>query len=98
MNTFDKFDQKYCTKVCNAVWDAIESASREPLSGLSPVRNREAYSALINVMAMMLAQSKAPAQTIDQIAAHLAETLVKRVGLARAALRDTVVVSRKDTH
>lgn len=96
MNTFDKFDTAYCNKINEAVWNAIVAASREPVSGLSPVRNREAYSALINVMAMLLAQSNAPAHAIDQIAEHLQETLCERVGWARAATRDSSVVSRKD--
>lgn len=94
MNTFDKFDRAYCDKVSNAVWTAIEAASREPLSRLSPIRNREAYSALINVMAMMLAQSDAPASAIDQIAGKLGKTLVERVGWARDAARKNPVVGR----
>lgn len=96
MNTFDNFDRAYCDKVSNAVWSAIESASREPMSGLSPVRNREAYSALINVMAMMLAQSDAPANAIDQIAGTLGKTLVERVGWARDAARKNPVVGRNN--
>lgn len=38
MNTFDKFDTAYREKISNAVWDAIEAASRDPRSGLSPKR------------------------------------------------------------
>lgn len=94
MNSFDKFDHTYCDKVSDAVWTAIEATSREPLSGLSPVRNREAYSALINVMAMMLAHSDAPASTIDQVAATLSNTLTERVGWARDAVRKNPVVGR----
>lgn len=96
MNTFDKFDTAYREKIASAVWDAIEAASRDPLSGLSPMRNREVYSALINVMAMLLAQSSAPAQAINQIAGQLQETLVERAGWARSAMREDMVVSRKD--
>ena len=96
MNSFDKFDHTYCDKVSDAVWTAIEAASREPLSGLSPVRNREAYSALINVMAMMLAHSDAPANAIDQIAGKLCKALVERVGWARDAVRKNPVVGRNN--
>jgi len=96
MNSFDKFDHDYCNKVRDAVWQAIEAASFDPVSGLSIMRNGEAYSALLNVMAGILAQSKAPAHAIDGFAAHLAEKLVERVGWARAALRDGSVVGRND--
>ena len=94
MNSFDKFDHAYCDKVSNALWAAIEATSRDPLSGLSPIRNREAYSALINVMAMMLAQSDAPVSAIDQIAGTLSKTLIQRVGWARDAVRKNPVVGR----
>lgn len=54
----DLFDRAYRDRVCDAVWKAIVEASRDPVTGISPLRNYEIYDALLQIQAMILASSK----------------------------------------
>jgi hypothetical protein len=83
----DSFDPVYRDKVRDAVWAAIVAASRDPATGLAPVRNYEIYDALLQVQAMILASSKqasSPTKT-RQIANELAKRLRTHVAAFRKA-------------
>lgn len=83
----DSFDSVYRDKVRDAVWEAIVVASRDPKTGLAPVRNYEIYDALLQVQAMILASSKqasSPTKTRG-IANELAKRLRTHVASFRRA-------------
>jgi hypothetical protein len=83
----DTFDAAYRDKVRDSVWAAIVVASRDPASGLAPVRNYEVYDALLQVQAMILASSKqasSPTKT-REIANELAKRLRTHVAAFRKA-------------
>jgi hypothetical protein len=83
----DVFDPLYRDKVRDAVWGAIVNASRDPGTGLAPVRNYEVYDALLQVQAMILASSKqasSPTKT-REIANELAKRLRTHVAGFRKA-------------
>ena len=54
----DAFDQTYCDRIREAVWEAIVGASRDPGTGTARLRNYEIYDALLQLQAMILASSK----------------------------------------
>lgn len=54
----DLFDHAYRDRIRDAVWKAIIEASRDPVSGVAPLRNYEIYDALLQIQAMILASSK----------------------------------------
>jgi hypothetical protein len=56
--SIDVFDRAYRDRVLDAVWKAIVAASRDPATGVSPLRNYEIYDALLQIQAMILASSK----------------------------------------
>ena len=89
----DLFDPVYRDRVRDAVWAAIVEASRDPVTGLAPVRNYEIYDALLQVQAMILASSKeasSPAKT-REIASELAKRLRTHIaGFRKAYERDGV--------
>jgi hypothetical protein len=83
----DLFDPVYRDRVRDAVWAAIVTASRDPATGLVPVRNYEIYDALLQVQAMILASSKqasSPTKT-REIASELAKRLRTHVAAFRKA-------------
>jgi hypothetical protein len=96
----DIFDPAYRDKVRDAVWAAIVDASRDPATGLAPVRNYEIYDALLQVQAMILASSKhasSPTKTRG-IANDLAKRLRRHVASFRKAYeRDGVPFDVLDT-
>ncbi|HTV30667.1 MAG TPA: hypothetical protein VMF32_23180 [Xanthobacteraceae bacterium] len=54
----DAFDQAYCDRIRDAVWDAIIAASRDPATKVARLCNYEIYDALLQLQAMILASSK----------------------------------------
>lgn len=54
----DIFDRAYRDRICDTVWKAIVDASRDPSTGVAPLRNYEIYDALLQVQAMLVASSK----------------------------------------
>lgn len=54
----DLFHHAYRDRIRDAVWKAIVEASRDPVSGVAPLRNYEIYDALLQIQAMILASSK----------------------------------------
>ncbi len=89
----DVFDSAYRDKVREAVWTAVVIASRDPVTGLAPVRNYEVYDALLQVQAMIIAGSKqasSPAK-IREIANELSKRLRKHiVKIKKAYERDDI--------
>lgn len=96
----DIFDPIYRDKVRDAVWAAIVDASRDPATGLAPVRNYEVYDALLQVQAMILASSEkasSPTKT-REIANELAKRLrIHVVSFRNAYERDGVPFDVLDT-
>jgi len=83
----DIFDPLYRDKVRDAVWDAIVAASRDPTTGLAPLRNYEIYDALLQVQAMIIASSKqasSPTKT-REIVNELAKRLRTHVATLKEA-------------
>ena len=54
----DAFDQTYCDRIRDAVWQALVEASRDPDTKVAALRNYEIYDALLQLQAMILASSK----------------------------------------
>jgi hypothetical protein len=54
----DDFDREYCNRIRDVVWEAIIAASRDPVTGVTPLRNYEIYDALLQLQAALLASSK----------------------------------------
>jgi hypothetical protein len=54
----DAFDQAYCDRIRDAVWEAVIAASRDPATKVAQLRNYEIYDALLALQAMILASSK----------------------------------------
>ena len=54
----DVFDRAYRDRICDTVWKAIIDASRDPGTGVAPLRNYEIYDALLQIQAMLVASSK----------------------------------------
>lgn len=54
----DFFDRAYRDRICDTVWKAIIDASRDPDTGIAPLRNYEIYDALLQIQAMLVASSK----------------------------------------
>jgi len=54
----DAFDQAYCERIRDAVWEAIVEASRDAATNTAGLRNYEIYDALLQLQAMILASSK----------------------------------------
>jgi hypothetical protein len=77
----DSFDPVYRDRIREAVWAAIVAASRDPATGLAPVRNYEIYDALLQVQALILASSKQASSPtkIREIANEFAKRLKKHV-------------------
>jgi hypothetical protein len=89
----DSFDSVYRDKIREAVWAAIVTASRDPATGLAPVRNYEIYDALLQVQALILASSKqssSPTKT-REIANEFAKRLRTHVAeFKKAYARDGI--------
>jgi hypothetical protein len=58
VRSVDAFDQAYCDRIREAVWDAIVGASRDSVTNTAQLRNYEIYDALLQLQAVILASSK----------------------------------------